>query len=161
MIDGNLLVTAKGDREIDMKRVFNAPRRLVFEAITKPKLVQRWLLGPDGWTMPVCEIDLRVGGRYRYVWRKAAQGKEMGVSGVFREVTPPERIVHTERFDEAWYPGEAVITTVLVEHGGKTTLTMTIQCASTEARDGMLKSGMETGVERSYQRMDEILATMA
>jgi len=157
MSDGKLSVKASGEREITMSRVFDAPRHLVFDAFTKPELIKRWLLGPDGWTMPVCEVDLRVGGRYRYVWQKVGKGTEMGVSGVYRELAPPGRIVHTEKFDESWYPGEALITTVLTEQGGKTTMTMTIVCESTEARDTMLKSGMETGVARSYDRLAEIL----
>src|SRR5690606_13837593 len=104
---GTLKITAQGEREIVMTRVFEAPRHLVFDAFTKPELLKRWLLGPDGWTMPVCEVDLRVGGAYRFVWR-GRDGTEMGVRGVYREVVPPERIVHTETFDQAWYPGEAL-----------------------------------------------------
>src|SRR6185503_3106474 len=113
-----LKVSASGDREIVMTRSFNAPRRLVFDAFTKPELVRQWLLGPDGWSMPVCEIDLRVGGKYRYVWRKEATGEEMGMGGTFREIVRPEKLVATEKFDEAWYPGEAVDTTVFEERGG-------------------------------------------
>src|SRR6266508_1205650 len=119
---GALLVTTPTDREIMMTRFFDAPRRLVFDAFTKPDLVKQWLLGPDGWSMPVCEIDLRVGGKYRYVWRRDKDGTEMGMGGVYREIVAPERIVNTERFDQAWYPGEALGTLVLVEQGGKTTL---------------------------------------
>jgi uncharacterized protein YndB with AHSA1/START domain/effector-binding domain-containing protein len=153
-----LTVEARGDREIVMVRAFNAPRPLVFDAFTKPDLVRRWLLGPDGWTMPVCEIDLRVGGKYRYEWRKESTGTSMAVGGVFREVTPPARVVHTERFDEAWYEGEAVITTEFVETAAGTSVTMTMLMASREARDGVLKSGMEGGVARSYDRLEaEIL----
>src|SRR6266446_2444427 len=111
---GNLKLTTRGDREIVMTRVFDAPRSLVFDAFTKPELVKQWLLGPPGWSMPVCEIDLRVGGTYRYVWRHA-NGNEMGMGGVYREIVAPERIVTTEKFDESWYPGEAVGTVVLVE----------------------------------------------
>ncbi len=103
---GTLEMTARGDREIVMSRVFDAPRYLVFDALTQPELLQRWLLGPDGWAMPVCEIDLRVGGSFRYMWRNA-KGKEMKMRGVYREITPTERIVHTESFDDPWYPGEA------------------------------------------------------
>src|SRR5713101_1818807 len=120
-----LKVTTRGDREIVMTRDFDAPRRLVFDALTKPELVKQWLLGPPGWSMPVCEIDLRVGGTYRYVWRNT-NAKEMGMGGVFREIVVPERIVNTEKFDEAWYPGEAVGTAVLIERGGMTTLTQTV-----------------------------------
>ncbi|PYO76333.1 MAG: ATPase [Gemmatimonadetes bacterium] len=142
-----------------MTRVFNAPRRLVFDAHTKPELVKRWLLGPPGWSMPVCEIDLRVGGKYRYVWRSDSDGTEMGMGGVYREVLAPERIVTTERFDEAWYPGEGVGTLLLVERGGKTTLTNTMRYESRAARDGVLKSGMEKGVAESYDRLAELLAS--
>ena len=154
-------LTASGEREIIMTREFNAPRKLVFDTLTKPELVKRWLLGPEGWTMPICEIDLRVGGAYRYVWRHTAKGTEMGSGGVFREIVPPERIVHTEKFEQPWYPGEAVVTTVLVENNGRTTLTTTILYDSRETRDTVLKSGMERGVVASYDRMDGILAELA
>jgi len=152
-------VSTPSDREIALTRAFDAPRRVVFDAFTKPELIKRWLLGPDGWTMPVCEVDLRAGGRYRYVWHKASTGHEMGVSGTFREVAPPERIVHTEKFDEAWYEGEAVITTTFEEKAGKTTVIMTMLHQSREIRDAILKTGMERGVARSYDRLEEILAT--
>jgi uncharacterized protein YndB with AHSA1/START domain len=155
---GNLKVVAQGDREIVMTRSFDAPRRLVFEAFTKPELVRRWLLGPPGWSMPVCEIDLRVGGTYRWVWRHDVNGTEMGVGGVYRDVVPPERIVSTERFDQSWYPGEAVGTVVLTEQGGKTTLTQTLLYESREARDAVLESPMEQGVRASYDRLAELLA---
>src|SRR5262249_30210269 len=138
-----------------------APRELVFEALTKPELVQRWLLGPDGWSMPVCEIDLRVGGRYRYVWRNDAKDKEMASGGVFREIVPPERIVNTEAFEDPWYQGEAVCTAQLTEKSGKTLLTQTMMFASRDARDAVLKSGMEKGVARSYDRLEEVLGATA
>lgn len=157
---GDFKIGPQGEREIVMTRTFNAPRRTVFDSMTKPELIKRWLLGPDGWTMPICEVDLRVGGSYRYLWRHS-DGQEMGVSGTFREIVPPEKIVHTEKFDQPWYPGEAVITTVLTETAGKTTFRSTIQLASADARQGMLTSGMEKGVARSYDRLDEVLATMA
>jgi uncharacterized protein YndB with AHSA1/START domain len=156
----NLIITTPSDREIAMTRVFAAPRRLVFDAFTKPELVKQWLLGPPGWTMPVCEIDLRVGGVYRYVWRRDKDGTEMGMGGVFREIVTPERLVATERFDEAWYPGEAVGTFVLSEQGGKTTVTQTMLYQSREARDAVLKSGMEKGVEASYERLAELLTSL-
>jgi uncharacterized protein YndB with AHSA1/START domain len=154
--EGNLKVTTRGDREIVMTRAFEAPRKLVFDAFTKPELVKQWLLGPPGWSMPVCEIDLRVGGSYRYVWRKAGV-PDMGMGGVYREVVAPERVVATEKFDQAWYPGEAVGTLVLVEQSGKTTVTQTVLYASAEARDAVLKSGMEKGVRASYDRLEEML----
>jgi uncharacterized protein YndB with AHSA1/START domain len=156
-----LQITTPSDREIAMTRVFDAPRRLVFDAFTKPELVKQWLLGPPGWTMPVCEIDLRVGGQYRYVWRRESSGKEMGMGGVYREIVPQERLVCTELFDEAWYAGESLITTTLVEQGGRTTMTSTMLYVSQEVRDGVLKSGMESGVAASYDRLAELLASLA
>jgi uncharacterized protein YndB with AHSA1/START domain len=154
-----LKVTAAGDREIVITRDFNAPRHLVFDAHTKPELVKRWLLGPPGWTMPVCEIDLRVGGSYRYVWRNQ-DGTEMGMGGMFREIVRPERLVATERFDQPWYPGEALDTTVFVEEGGKTTATLSVLYESREARDAVLKSPMEEGMAGGYDRLEELLASL-
>jgi len=151
-----LTVTTPSDRELTLTRIFNAPRDLVFEALTRPALVQRWLLGPPGWAMPVCEIDLRIGGAYRYVWRHA-DGREMGMGGNYREIARPHRLVHTETFDKAWYPGEALVTTVLTEHAGKTTLAGTVLYESQDARDSVLKGGMESGVAASYDRLEEIL----
>src|ERR1700716_4235458 len=117
-----LKIAPSGEREIIMTRAFHATRDLVFDALTKPDLVKRWLLGPPGWSMPVCEIDLKVGGSYRYVWNNE-DGREMGMGGKYREIVRPERIVHSKKFDEAWYPGEALVTTTSVEKGGSTTLT--------------------------------------
>ena len=154
---GNLKLTTRGDREIVITRAFDAPRKLVFDAFTKPELVKQWLLGPDGWSMPVCEIDLKVGGKYRYVWRRDKDGTEMGMGGIYREIVAPERIVATEKFDQSWYPGEAVGTFVLIEQAGKTTLTETILYESREARDGVLKSGMEKGIVASYDRLASLL----
>ena len=153
-----LTVTTPSDREIAMTRVFQAPRRLVWDAHTKPELLKRWLLGPDGWSMPVCEVDLRVGGAYRWVWRRDKDGTEMASGGVYKEIVAPERLVATERFEQPWYPGEGLNTLVLTESGGKTTLTQTMLYASREIRDGVLKSGMETGVEASYDRLETMLA---
>ena len=156
--EGNLKVTARGDREIVMTRAFDAPRTMVFDAFTKPELVKRWMLGPGGWSMPVCEIDLRVGGAYRYVWRNDSNGSEMGLGGVYREIVVPERVIATEKFDQAWYQGEAVGTLVLIEQGGKTTVTQTMLYESPETRRTVLKSGMEKGVNVSYDRLAELLA---
>lgn len=151
-----LKLEARGDREIVIRRAFDAPRHLVFDAFSKPDLIRRWLLGPPGWSMPVCEIDFRVGGRYRYVWRHE-NGNEMGMGGVFKEIVAPERIVATERFDESWYPGEGIGTVLLVEQSGKTLLTQTIAYESREARDVVLKSPMEKGVVASYNRLEEVV----
>jgi uncharacterized protein YndB with AHSA1/START domain len=159
MNPGRLILTTPTDREIVMTRVFDAPRKLVFDAMTKPELLKRWFFGPPGWSLEVCELDLRVGGGYRYVWRGRG-GTEMGMRGVYREVVPPERIVQTEAFDQSWYPGEAVGTLVLVERDGKTTLTMTVLYESREARDAVLKTPMEQGVAMGYDRLAELLATL-
>src|SRR5512147_171033 len=121
-----LRITTPSDQEIAMTRVFDAPRHLVFHAFTKPELVKRWLLGPDGWSMPVCEIDLKVGGKYRYQWRRDKDGMTMATGGEFREIVENQRIVHTEKFDDPWYEGEAVVTTSFDERDGKTTVSMTI-----------------------------------
>ena len=92
-----LRIGACGDREIEVIRAFDAPKNLVYDACTKPELVRRWLLGPPGWTMPVCNIDLRVGGAFRFVWRNQADGREMGMGGVYREIVTNERTVNTEK----------------------------------------------------------------
>jgi len=154
-----LKITTAGDRELVMTRVFDAPRKLVYDAHTTPDLVKQWLLGPPGWSMPVCEMDVRVGGKYRWEWRHDRDGTRMGMGGVYREVVAPERLVATEKFDEAWYPGEALNTLVLVEQGGRTTLTQTTRYESREAREAVLKSGMESGVKASYDRLAELLAS--
>ena len=156
---GGLQLTTRGEKELVMTREFAAPRALVFDAFTKPELVRRWLLGPPGWSMPVCEIDLRVGGSYRYVWRHE-NGSQMGMGGVFREIVVPERLVSTEKFDESWYPGEAVGTIILTEQGGKTMLTQTVAYQSREALETVLKSPMEQGVAMGYNRLEELLATL-
>jgi uncharacterized protein YndB with AHSA1/START domain len=155
-----LKVTTPTDREIVLTRAFDAPRRLVFEAMTRSELVRRWLLGPPGWSMVVCEIDLKVGGKFRYVWRNA-DGTEMGMHGVFREIIPPERVVQTESFDFGCdaQSGEAVGTAVLTEQAGRTTLTTTILYPSKEARDATIASGMEHGVAASYSRLEELVVT--
>jgi len=154
---GSLKITTPTERELVMTRVFDAPRSMVFDALTKPELVKRWLLGPPGWTMPVCEVDLRVGGAYRYVWRNA-DGREMGMGGTFREIRRPDRLVTTELFDDDWTGGETLVTTELVEQKGKTTLKTTVRYSSREARDGAIKTGMATGVEASYDRLEKLLA---
>jgi uncharacterized protein YndB with AHSA1/START domain len=155
---GTLQVTTPSEREIALVRAFDAPRNLVFDAWTKPELVKQWLGLFGGWSFAVCEIDLRVGGKYRYVWR-GPDGAKMGMGGVYREVLSPERIVCTEKFDESWYAGDAVDTTVFVERSGKTTVTTTVRYASKEVRDGVLKSPMEGGVAKSYDKLAEVLAS--
>lgn len=149
---GRLRMVALSEREIQITRDFHAPRTLVWDAYTKPELVKQWLFGPPGWVFDVCEIDLRVGGKYRYVWRMPPD-TVMGMGGVYREIKAPERIVSTERFDQAWYPGEAVGTVVMTETAGKTLVTTTLLYESKEARDGVLKSPMESGLKMGYDRL--------
>ncbi|MEZ5832710.1 MAG: SRPBCC family protein [Dongiaceae bacterium] len=153
----SLTVTTPSDREIALTRVFNAPRRFVFDALTKPELVKRWMLGNMGASMPVCEIDLRAGGAYRFVWRNP-DGSEFAMTGVYREIVRPERIVNTQRFEVAWLPGEFVLTTTLAESEGRTTFTSTTLYDSRETRDKILKSGMESGASASYDRLADLLA---
>ena len=154
---GTLKVTTPSDREILMTRVFDAPRRLVYDAFTKPELIQRWL-GPRGFSLPVCEVDLKVGGKYRYV-SEGPDGSRLGWGGTFREIVPLERIVHTESFDD--YPGEALITAVWSESGGKTTLNLTMLFDSQEIRDAVIASGMEHGAAESYDRLAEMLVSQS
>jgi uncharacterized protein YndB with AHSA1/START domain len=153
-----LELSTPNDLEIVLTRVFDAPANLVFDALTKPELLARWLLGPDGWTMPVCEVDLRTGGTFHYRWRNEAENQEFGMHGTYREIVPGERIVHVENFDEPWYPDDSTVTTTLVEGNGITTLTLTMRFVSREARDTALASGMEKGVVASYDRLEQILA---
>ena len=152
-----LEVTTPSDREIVMTRRFDAPRERVFAAFTKPELISRWLLGPEGWVMPVCEVDLRPGGKFHYVWRNDAEENEFGLSGDYLEIAPPQRIVHAERFDQSWYPGDAVITTTFDEQRGITTVTMNMSFDSREVRDGAIESGMEKGVAASFDRLAGML----
>jgi uncharacterized protein YndB with AHSA1/START domain len=154
-----LKVATSGDREILITRTFDAPRHLVFEAMTEPELLKRWLWGPPGWEMVECESDLRVGGGFRHVWR-CNDGAEMSMRGVYREIVPPERIVRTETFEfgcEA-QAGEQVGTLVLADRGDTTALSLTVFFPSKEARDAAIASGMERGVAASYDRLEEILA---
>jgi uncharacterized protein YndB with AHSA1/START domain len=156
-----IVVTTPSDREVVTTRAFAAPRSLVFEAHTKPALVKQWLLGPPGWTMPVCEIDLKVGGKIRYVWKNDGDGRSFGMTGVFKEIVVPERLVHTELLSDNWTGGEALITTAFTEERGRTTVTMTMLFSSREARDGAVATGMTDGMESSYRMLEEVLRSMA
>ena len=152
---GTLKVTTSGEREVVMTRVFDAPRDLVFDAFSKPELLKRWF-GPRGWSLVVCEVDLRIGGGFRFVLR-GPDGRDMGMRGTYREIVRPERSVHAESFDD--FPGESIVTAVFTETGGKTTLTATVQYESKEVRDAVLKSGMEHGAAESYDKLAELIAT--
>jgi uncharacterized protein YndB with AHSA1/START domain len=160
MVSDTFKVSTPSDREIAMTRVFNAPRRLVFDAWTKPELLRRWLGVREGWVMVVCEVDLRVDGTYHYVWR-GPKGEKLGLGGTFKEITRPDRLVSTEAFEEEWYSGQALDTLVLTEKDGQTTATLTMLLESKDARDMALRSGMETGVAQSYDVLDTVLASIA
>ncbi|HSE28017.1 MAG TPA: SRPBCC family protein [Gemmatimonadales bacterium] len=148
------------DREVAFTRTFDAPRALVWDAWTKPEHLQQWLLGPEGWTMPICEMDLRPGGAWRYGWHSPeGQGDDFEMSGVVKEVVPPARLVTTERWGPDW--PEAINTLVLVEEDGRTTITLTSLYPSKEARDQAVATGMAKGVEISFERLDGVLRTLA
>ena len=152
-------VKTPNDFDVVCTRVFDAPAGLVFDCHTRPALVSRWLLGPPGWSMPVCEIDLRVGGRCRYVWRNDESGEQFAINGTYREIAAPERIVHTEAFEGVEMP-EALVATRFVESAGRTTMTMTISYASRADRDAALATGMTGGMAQSYDRLDGLLASV-
>lgn len=156
---GELKVTTRGDREVVMIREFNAPRHLVFDAFTKPDLIRRWLFGPEGWSLASCEMDLRVGGKWRFVWRDNANGQDMGMGGVFREIDKPSRLVHTEQFEGA--PDQSIETKEFAEKSGRTTFTQVTLYASLEARDAVLQGQMDGGMEAIFDRLDEMLASMS
>jgi uncharacterized protein YndB with AHSA1/START domain len=155
--DTKTTFTMPSDREVAATRVFDAPRELVWKAHTVPEHVSRWLLGPEGWTMPVCEIDLRPGGEWHFVWRRA-DGSEMGMRGVYKEIVAPERIVNTERWGAEW--PETTNTTVFTEREGKTTLVCTVRWPSKEDRDKAMGTGMNDGWTTSYERLADYLPKM-
>ncbi|HEY8550171.1 MAG TPA: SRPBCC family protein [Vicinamibacterales bacterium] len=158
-------VSLPSDREVKVTRSFRAPRALVYRAYTEPQLIRRWMTGYPGWSMTVCEMDVRVGGNYRWRWRSDEKGDEFGFSGTFREVEPAARLVHTEAFDPGTvggeYPGEgALITLTFEETDGITTVTTLMDFGTKEARDNAVKTGMTDGMEYSYQQLDTVLGEL-
>jgi uncharacterized protein YndB with AHSA1/START domain len=157
-------VSLPSDSEVKVVRQFKAPRALVYKAYTTPELMQRWLLGYPGWSMPVCEMDVRVGGKFRWRWR-SDDGKEFGFFGEFREVSPPARIAHTEHYDPGDIGGSmgegALITVELTEKDGVTTVTTVMDFGTKEARDAAMSTGMTDGMEASYRVLDGLLAELA
>lgn len=143
------------DRDIVVTRTFAARRALVFDAWTNPAHLPKWLTGPEGWSMPVCEIDLRPGGAWHYQYSNSRDGGEMDLRGLFREVTPPERIVTTESWGPEW--PETVNTVEFSESNGRTTVTMTVTYHSREARDAALESGTKDGMNMSFNRLESFL----
>jgi len=152
---GTVSVHLPSDREIALTRVFKAPRRLVYEAFSKPEILKRWF-GPRGWSLVTCDIDARVGGGFRFILR-GPDGRELGMHGTYREILPPAKSIHTESFDD--FPGESQVTSVFTEHEGNTKLVATILYPSREIRDAVIKSGMEQGAAESYDKLDEMLAS--
>jgi uncharacterized protein YndB with AHSA1/START domain len=155
---GMTTFTTPSDREIVATRTVEAPRAVVWTAWTGPEHVPQWMLGPEGWTMPVCKIDLRPGGSWHYGWRGAG-GAEIEMRGVYREVMPPERLVQTESWGGDW--PETLNTLVLAEKDGKTTMTCTVLYPSKQARDAALGTGMKEGWSASYDRLDQYLRRIA
>ena len=153
--------TTPSDTEVRVSRAFNAPARLVWRAYTEPELMQRWMLGPPGWTMPVCEMDVRPRGKFRWRWQNIESGKEFGFHGEYREIEPFTKIVHTEHYD----PGDlgedmgngCLITFALEEAGGSTTMITSMKFNSKAERDAALSTGMTDGMEMGYQRLDRLL----
>lgn len=143
------------DCEIALTRVFKAPRQLVYDAFSKPEILKLWF-GPRGWSLASCEVDARVGGGFRFVLR-GPDGREVGMRGVYRELSPPERSIHSESFDD--FPGESVVTAAFTEEDGATTLVATILYPSKDVRDAVIKSGMEHGAAESYDKLADLLST--
>lgn len=153
----DLEIAVQGERELVMSRWLDAPKGLVFACWTRPELISRWLLGPEGWSMPVCTVDLKVGGGCRFVWRSET-GAEMGMTGTYKEIDEPNRLVSTEMFDEDWTGGEALSTLVLSDENGGTRIVQTMLYSSKEVRDAVLQSGMADGLRTAYARLDKVLA---
>lgn len=157
-------VTLPADGQVEVTRSFNAPRTLVYEAYTKPDLMRRWLVGYPGWTMPVCEMDVRIGGTFRWRWQNEADESEFGFHGEFLAVETPSLLRHTQAFDPGTLggtmgDGEAIVTVTFTEDDkGVTTVSTLIDYGSNESRDAALSTGMTDGMEQSYQLLDELLA---
>jgi len=151
---GKLQVTLPSDTEILVTREIAAPRALVYDAHTKPEMVQRWLHGPEDWSMPQCEIDLRVGGRYRYVWRQKSDGMEFAAGGTYVEIVPGKKIVSTEAFEGGMNMGEALNTLTFTDRNGKTLVTLLMRYPSQAVRDAAIATGMNDGIEMGYARLE-------
>jgi uncharacterized protein YndB with AHSA1/START domain len=154
----SLSVEARGETDLVLRRSFHAPRELVFRALTTPELLPRWY-GARGWELVECSISLRVGGGYCFV-SQGPDGSRMTQRGTYREIMPPERLVYTERFDDQSYPGDTLITQVLSELDGLTTLTSTVRYATREGRDRVLRYPMARGASEGYERLDAVLTEL-
>ena len=159
-IDAAFAVTMPSDREVRVTTSVPAPRPVVFDAYTRPEIVRQWFYGPDDWPLVDCTIDLRVGGALRYVWEHAEQGK-MGLTGVYREIVPLSRLVHTELFDEDWTGGETVVTSLFEDQGSATEVTITVLYTSSAARDGALATPMLDGWKLLCERLERLAPGLA
>ena len=157
---GKVSVNTPVETRIEVVRRFSVPVAKVWRAMTEPGLVHRWLLGPPGWTMPVCESDFRVGGLYEYLWRSDENEQAFGFVGEFQEIDLHARIVHTEKSPAGSSAGESLVTITFSEiHSGSTVVT-SIEYPSKQARDAALAAGMAAGMEMSYLKLDEVLAEL-
>lgn len=152
----SLQISLPSNREIGLSRCFKVKRRDLFDAFTKPSLVKRWLAGPPGWDFAVCDIDLSVGGSYRYVWRHKISQSETTMGGIFRDIVP-DRLVASEMVDESFCAGRIFDTTVLVDQGAVTVLKLAALYETQEARDSVLKSDMLQGMASGYDRLEAFL----
>lgn len=150
-----LTITTPDDRSIVMTRSFTAPRELVFDAHTKPELVMQWMGVSVGFAWETCEIDLRVGGRYRYVWVRG--DFRMGMGGEYLEVDIPKHIKSNEKFDQAWYEGECIGTLDFIEINNVTTVTMTLLYDTKAIRDAVIQSPMDKGISAGYDILERVL----
>ncbi|MEW6764782.1 MAG: SRPBCC family protein [Pseudomonadota bacterium] len=155
---GATTFTTPTDKEIVMTHVVEAPQQLVFDTWTRPEHIPHWMLGPEGWSMPVCEIDFRPGGPWRMAW-KHADGSEMEMTGVYKEIEPPSRVVNTESWGGDW--AETLNTLEITEDNGKTTMVSRMLYPSKEARDRALETDMQAGVNVTFERLDAYLKTLA
>ena len=155
-------VTLPSETEVRVTRHFNAPRKLVYKAYTTPALLKRWLLGPPGWSFPVCDMDVREGGSFVWRWKNDEDGKQFGFHGEFLEIVPPKRIVHSEFYDPMDIGGDmgegTTVSVTFDEAGGVTTLTTNMRFKSKADRDAAMSTGMTDGMEMSYQLLDGLLA---
>ena len=151
-----LTITTPGDRDIVVVRQFDAPRDLVFLCYSRPELLRRWYGMPD-WTTFVCDIDFRVGGKYR-IGQRSPDGYELASQGVYTVIVEPERIDQTEYYDDDWTKGGSVNSLIFTEKDGRTTSTMTVTYSSAEARAAAVATPMAEGMEIGFKRLDAVLA---
>ena len=158
MTNNTITVTMPSDTSVQVERTFDAPAQLVWDAHTKPELIRQWLLGPDGWDMPICDVDLRPGGDFHYRWAHPTEGA-FSSKGTFSTVTPVSYLAFTERMEG--FEGESQNSYTLVERDGRTTITMSMDFGSQEARDGAVATGMADGIGVSFDRLEALLPSLS